>query len=231
MPRVQSTGSVKVKQETVLPIGQHKLTVTAIKWARDDKNEQIANADGIMALDAHFIDPYQRVIVHRFWLTDAAMWALDNLRRATGVYKENMKTPVSEMIGKECYGIVAGMFYFSDERLSRNEAGEPLMLKSLIPKFSPVVGDILPASKGDPKYNNGVPAGDFLVNKGVAMEEFFTEADRLWMLKQCGLKPRKIVPIPNGLVRPPAMQEKIEEVVKESINNIKPAWDDVNDEF
>jgi hypothetical protein len=199
MPRVKNTGSTKIKQDTKLPIGTHRLMIKAIQWARKENGEQMANSNGELAIDIHFADNLNRIIIHRFWLTDAAMWALDNLRKATGTFKEMQQTPVSEIVGKECFGTVAGEFFFTDEQLSRNEKGEPLMQKHLIAKFSPIVGDILPASMGDPKRNNGVPAGDFLVNKGVALEEFFSDEDKLWMLKQCGLV-KKFIPIPNELV-------------------------------
>lgn len=170
---------------TDMKVGLHRLVIMSIRFARNTKNEQIANNNGEMAIDIKFQNHLHQSIVFRCWLTDKAIWIMDNLRKATGVFKEDQQTPAKEMVGKELYGIIAAEFYFTDEKLARNPDGTLMYKKSLVPKFFQALSDG-PTKKGDPAINKGVPAEDFLVNPGIDLRDFITEKDREWFLTEMG---------------------------------------------
>jgi hypothetical protein len=176
--------------DTKMDVGVQLLTIKTIRWARNSVGEIIGNDDNEKAFDITFINPLDQTITHRFWTNDKSIWVLDKLRRAIGVYKENMQTPASEMIGRKCYGIVGAEFYFDENGLVR-EGGVLRYKKHLLPMFFPPLGDG-PHRMGDPSRSKGVPSEDFLINPGVVLDDYLTEEDRSFLLEEMGTRPPNV---------------------------------------
>lgn len=174
---------------TLMDVGIQLLTIISITYARNSSGDMITSDSGDPAIDIKFINPLKQELIHRFWITENTAWILDNLRKAIGVYKEDHQTPVNELLGKNFFGIIAAQFFFSGIEIDRDNDGNLIYAKELQMKFFPNVTGIRPAIMGDPSRRKGIPSGDFLVNKGIVVEDYLNDQDKAYLLQEMGTPP------------------------------------------
>lgn len=147
-----------------LEVGLHLVTVKAIRWARTSDGEIMANDDGEMTIEILYETEKGETVSDLFPQTERMMWALDELRKATKVYVKDKQTPATEIKGKKIYIIVAGKCSVGEKGVKKDENGQIIYFKQVLKKFYQYVPGLRPSVEGDPKFNDGVPGGIFLLN-------------------------------------------------------------------
>lgn len=148
--KAKSKGAPKfleTRTASEMPIGCHHVKVKAIRYARTSSGEILHTKSGEIAMEAIFVNKLKQTTNLTMWTTEHGLWVVKELCRVVGInYNAYIKIPVQQLIGKDLYVCVAGVYD------SYNGAPVDKITRTLVlpEKMSPYYAGLPPEYNGDP---------------------------------------------------------------------------------
>ncbi len=170
-------GKAKKFANDTLGAGVHLAIINDVKLASRNGIPMVKEETGEPAIEVEFKTGDNKRITRIFWLTEKSQWVWDNLCKMIG-FDNKAKEPVSTDVvrGKRLWICVGAKYSFKDGKVERDTHNIPIVKNSVLALFFRVHDPMLPpAVAGDPRLNDGVPSGKFLMNKPEELPEDFAE--------------------------------------------------------
>lgn len=169
---------LKGQSKDTLGAGVHLVIISDIKLARNNGGQILVKDEtGEACLEVDFRAGDGKTISRRFWLTEASQWVFNNLCKAVK-FVQDANNPVSTdvMKGRRLWITVGTKYRFEDGKIEVDSYGQPVVSNQVTSLFFAVYDAMLiPSVDGDPRLNNGIPSGKFLLNKPEELPVDFRE--------------------------------------------------------
>ena len=171
---------VKLQPDIPIPVGLHKAVIGPINFARKSNGQLImrtVEGGSYPVIEITFIvekESFQQ----QFSTDPKSQWIWDNLSKALKIDNKTSSISAAEAKGKPLYIVIAADMIFNEHgNLIKDGKGFFRHRKKLRLKFYEYSDIMAPQLEGDPKHNNGIPSGQFLINEDLDIADMMYEEE------------------------------------------------------